>query len=355
MFQLTMFPAEDGDCLLLSWGEAPPYRHIVIDGGRKSAYNFLKPQLEKIRDAGEEVEVLVLTHIDADHIEGLLKLANDETLPVQPKEVWFNGFDQLARLPTMGPGQGDEYTAKLRTLKWPWNPITDGEAITIEALPDPFEIAGLRLQILSPNEEKLAALAARWAQWRSEQAAKEERARLKTEAGDVEVMGRKPMPSPLVIGKLIQPTPTDGEPPNGSSIAFIAEWNGRRMLLTGDAHPELLQAQIERIKGPEVERLPIDLFKVSHHGSIGNTTKGLVEAIDCRCFAISTSGSRHGHPDPEAIARLLHFSPRGAKTLVFTHRTPRTAPWDNRSLQDKYGYKCRYAAAKTPISIDLDG
>ena len=71
-FRLKMLPAADGDCLLLSWGAGGPLHHLVVDGGRQGAYAHLKQELEAIARAGEKLALYVLTHVDADHIEGAL-------------------------------------------------------------------------------------------------------------------------------------------------------------------------------------------------------------------------------------------------------------------------------------------
>jgi hypothetical protein len=165
-------------------------------------------------------------------------------------------------------------------------------------------------------------------------------------------MGRKPMPAVLHVDALIAPTLTDPEPPNGSSIAFIAEWDGRRILLAGDAHPGLLAESLGKLV-PAGGPVPIDLFKVSHHGSHGNTTRELVEVLDCRRFLISTDGKRHGHPDPEAIARLLRFAPDGEKTLYFNYATGRTTPWDDANLKAQHGYQAVFAGADGILEIDI--
>ncbi|MCW2363171.1 MULTISPECIES: ComEC/Rec2 family competence protein [Sphingobium] len=351
MLRLTVFPADDGDCLLLSYGEAAPFRHIIIDGGRASSYPHLRARLTEIRDAGEEIELLVLTHVDADHIEGVLKIAKDPDLPLAPKHVWFNGFDQLGRIQAFSPGEGDEYSELLGKLGWPLNEAFNGNAASIEAKPQPFEMAGLTITLLSPDAEKLAKMRKAWTAWRTADAAKAAAKALRAASG-VQRMGRKAMPTVLDIETLSAPTPTDPEPPNGSSIAFLAEWNGKSVLLAGDAHPDLLAKSLCALLAPG-KRLTVDLFKVSHHGSHGNTSREVVEALDCRRFLISTNGKRHGHPDPEAIARLLRFAPDGMKTLYFNYRTPRTDPWDDAPLSAKYGYATEFAGPDGILLIDI--
>ena len=52
-------------------------------------------------------------------------------------------------------------------------------------------------------------------------------------------------------------------------------------------------------------KLKVDIVKVSHHGSKDNTSNELLELIECNKFLISTDGKQHGHPDKEALARII--------------------------------------------------
>jgi phosphoribosyl 1,2-cyclic phosphodiesterase len=73
VLEIEMLPAREGDCLLLSWGAgASPYR-ILIDGGRAQTYSSLKRRLSNLPSTKREFELLVITHIDRDHIEGALR------------------------------------------------------------------------------------------------------------------------------------------------------------------------------------------------------------------------------------------------------------------------------------------
>lgn len=354
VFRLTAFPANDGDCLLLSYGTEAKLHHILIDGGRRGAYKFLRPAMEQIAARGEAIDLHVLTHIDADHIEGMLALAEDEQLPVAPKHVWYNGFDQMKRLPTnlapFGEQQGDDYSAALARLGWPVNERFDGKAISVEGAPDAFDYEGLKITLVSPDNAHLQAMRARWRQWRTEKAAKKATERL---AGGLEAMGRRPMPDPLDVAALsATPEKVDPEAPNGSSIAFVAEFAGKCILLAGDAHPDLLAQTIGALAVAEGGRYHIDLFKLSHHGSKNNISRALIETLDCDRFLISTNGKIHGHPDPEAIARILAFGPTRPKTLYFNYVTERTTPWDDQALKAKHGYDCVFSDG-APLTLDI--
>ena len=76
--KLRVFHASDGDCLLLSSSDAKP-RRILIDGGRKSSFeDHTRAVLGQLREAGGKLHVVCVSHIDDDHISGVLKLVEDE-------------------------------------------------------------------------------------------------------------------------------------------------------------------------------------------------------------------------------------------------------------------------------------
>jgi beta-lactamase superfamily II metal-dependent hydrolase len=358
MFRLTAFPASDGDCLLLSWGDREPFRHLLIDGGRKATYRMLKPALQEIAARGGALELLVLSHIDADHIEGLLALIKDPDRPIAVREVWYNGFDQMNDIEALGPRQGDQFSAALKAARWPWNTSFGGSAVSLkDADPRILDLAGLKLTLVSPDAAKLRNMREAWLKWRTKQEAEataESRRRAELAPG-VEALGPTPMPPVIDVDDLAAAaSKADDEEPNGSSIAFVAEHEGKRVLLTGDAHFDLLERIVAPLAAAEGGRYRIDLFKVSHHGSRGNTSRRLLELVECPSFLISTNGSHHGHPDPQAIAQIVKFSPAAQKTIYFNYASPWTTPWGDEALQRDHHYTACYPQGQSGlISIDL--
>ena len=71
MFELRTFPARDGDCLMLTWGTHGAPRRLLIDGGREGTWTSLKDAIQALPAAERVFELLVVTHIDADHIAGV--------------------------------------------------------------------------------------------------------------------------------------------------------------------------------------------------------------------------------------------------------------------------------------------
>ncbi len=86
-------------------------------------------------------------------------------------------------------------------------------------------------------------------------------------------------------------------------------------------------------------------MKLSHHGSKGNLSDAFLRLIDCRRFLVSTDGSQFGHPDDEAIARVLALAPKPVH-LVFNHRCDRTRGWEDQGLQHTLGYEAHYPATE---------
>ena len=70
--KLTVFFAGDGDCLLLTSAEG---RRVLIDGGRAGTFaSETAPVLQQLAGDGEALDLVVVSHIDADHITGIIVL-----------------------------------------------------------------------------------------------------------------------------------------------------------------------------------------------------------------------------------------------------------------------------------------
>lgn len=352
-FRLTMLPASDGDCLIITWGDADKCSHAVIDGGRAATYPHLHRHLLKMADAGETLELYVLTHIDADHIAGALSYLKARTRPIEPKQVWFNGYRQVRSGDRRSMRQGDEYLVALEKLRWPLNTGFERGVVSIETAPAELEVAGMKITLLSPDATRLKVLGERWVEWRREQEESEQgEGREDTRGGGKRE--RSPVPVPLVIEDLIAAGETDHGLPNGSSIAFVAEWGGARMLLAGDAHPDMIATSLAPMAKLEGGRYHLDLLKASHHGSAKNTTREIIELLDCRRMAVSTNGNLHDHPDPQSIARFLHFGVAGHKHLHFNYASDLTLPWDVETVKARYDYETHLPPETNgELAIDL--
>jgi hypothetical protein len=351
MFAVEMLQANEGDCLLLHYGDPAKPKHSVIDAGRKATWPALKARLDAIVARGEELELLVVTHIDRDHIEGALELVTD---PVARRfrDIWFNGFHHLKYTPLEGFGgvQGEKLTEALIRLKLPWNKHRQWSTGPVALVtPDsPVTVTldgGLRLTLLSPNRAQLLALRDEWKEACLDAgivAGAAERARR-------EVAGLERFGAVNVDALADAVFKEDGAKPNGSSIAMLAEYGGKRVLLGADAHPTQLIAALEALGGPQ----PLDAFKLPHHGSRANLSRALLEKVKCTTYLVSTSGSYFQHPDREAIARVVKYG--GARPqLVFNYESEQNGIWNSAPLRDQWGYSAQYpAAGADSVSVEL--
>ena len=75
MFRIELLPAGIGDAIWIEYGDPANPKRIVIDGGPAPSYQKgLLARLERLKktDPKAIIDLFVITHIDADHIDGCL-------------------------------------------------------------------------------------------------------------------------------------------------------------------------------------------------------------------------------------------------------------------------------------------
>ena len=356
MFTVEMLDAYEGDALWIEYGANGTRHRMLIDAGRKRTYREIARRIKKLE---EPLELFVITHIDDDHIFGAVPLLADSRVGAGHfKDVWYNGFTHLnpdsGKRPApdrLGPLNGEFFAGLLLEGGFPWNEQFDsGHTAVVEddgPLPVKSLAGGMRLTLLSPGWTQLTKLKDFWERELNGIAPGDAKGALKRFRDTRKVQ-------PDVLGGLLDiqgildadVEEADTKPPNGSSIAVLAEYDDRRVLFSGDAHPAVLEASLRRFLAErnEGERLRLDAFKLSHHGSKNNTTAALLDLIDCDSFLISTSGARHHHPDKAALARVIRRNKDAARPtkLYFNHRSDETKPWDDPDAQDEWNYRAIY-------------
>lgn len=353
-FGVTLMPAGQGDSILLEYGDPEVPHRVLIDGGPARCYDLMSARLAAIPPELRRIDLLVLTHVDADHIEGVVRLVNDAQLAVDVGEVWFNGYQQLPPDEYLGAAQGEILSALLDARHIPLNTPFDGGAVARRRgapLPEVDLPGGLTLTVLGPDEVTLRSLRKVWEKEcrRAGIAPGSTRDALDLLAGQrrlspLDAYLAVPDAETLAAG----PEPAaDSSVTNASSIVLLAEYGGRSILLAGDATPTVLTEGLERLLAERSRRvLDVDAVKLPHHGSRGNVTRGVLELIRSPTYLVSTDGSYFRHPDPEAIARVV-LGGGGVRRLVFNYRTETTDRWSDRALVNRYGYDAMYPADET--------
>ena len=350
--KIQLLPAENGDCILV---EHAPGHYFVIDGGYvDTARKYLMPRLEAISGAGGTVDVMVVTHIDEDHISGIIEyMEKGARVPVG--EIWYNGYRHIqstadplpvseekepnfkhkeiakeANPPMISPcgiKQGCTLSTWIARRKIPWNVPAEGKAMMA---PMSFQVGETKVHLLSPNEKDLEKLEKFWRkdlvdkkfvdkahsqeywddayEWLIAKEEADKKGGFKQHAEDVLPMNR------LAIKKtkdrieeaLEQKYERDGSVANRSSISFVLETpDGTRALLLGDAHAETIIDSLKALYGEDAAPYHFDVVKLAHHGSFNNTSPALLDLIRSDKWLVSTNSATFHHPEMATLANIV--------------------------------------------------
>ena len=346
--QVRMLPAGHGDALVVEWEGGGETCRVVVDTGPMRAYAGLVSDLRGADDA--HTDVLVLTHVDGDHLEGAVSLLNDRALGFTPGDVWFNGARHLTDF--LAPAQGEVVGALIRGRQLPWNAAFGEGAVVArpdQPLPTTPLPGGVVATVLAPGPVQLTRLAEVWeAACRKagiafdspEEALEYLHSRGRGIPEDSFLGGEDPLGVDRLLG---EDQGDDSSAANASSIVLLLERGpapeDERVLLAGDATLGALAPAVRRLLAERgVDRLPLSTFKLPHHGSTNNLSAELVSMLPARRYLVSSDGGYYGHPDDAAIARVLSRGPRGLE-LVFNYDSARNRRWESPELVERFGHR----------------
>jgi hypothetical protein len=345
MLSIEMLPAAYGDCLWIEYGDERRPHRVLIDAGVVATYDVLRARILALPADQRRFDLLIVSHIDSDHIDGVLPLLRDAALGLEFDDIWFNGWEQVSD--TLGPVQGEYLSALLHDPGRRWNQAFGGGPVIVPdagLLPTTTLPGGMKLTLLSPTRKQLERLAPVWERvviaagltpgdTEAALAALAEDRRYEPDA-----LGGRPDVERLAETEFR----SDAAPANGSSIAVLAEYDEKTLLLAADAYATVMEASLRRVLAARgQERLVVHAVKLSHHGSVGNTSRALIDLLECRRFLVSTNGAKFGHPNPEAIARCV-VDKRAGTEIHFNYASDETRPWGDRTLEQRWRYRAVY-------------
>jgi len=333
MFTLEMLPAGRGDCLWIEYGNAAAPQRILIDGGVPGTAARLHERIEEMPENERHFELLVVTHIDLDHIGGILSLITNPPAGLSFGDIWFNAWKHLPDNDDglLGAKQGELLSHYIEKHEYPWNKAFGGQAVALQA---PRELwtgtldGGMKLTLLSPTLDRLAALKPVWEKEIEAAGLTPGEAGRSLAEEDEGLLGGGV--GTLNIDELAKSFfERDKSPANGSSIAVLAEYGGKRCLLTGDAFPADLAISLGEVAARENEVfVAVDAIKLSHHGGRKNTSIDLLKKLACSRYLFSTDGSYYEHPHAETVARVVvHGKQIGKPHLFFNYFSDHNAAW----------------------------
>ena len=346
--RIDILPARAGDCMIIDFVKED-YR-ILIDGGYRDTYNkYLKKKLVELSEQGKKINLLVITHIDSDHIGGILALLQENGSALSPAiieidEVWYNAFfhmytevdpsgvipytlksvlkasvaetTQISGEKDISVSQGNTVARLLREGGYNWNTLWNGNAVSVSCGEYKQLTKNIGCRLLNPGETELEDLAKMWV--------KKLKGTLKNVVLNQDILiseafesffsyneqFRSDVEKKNISFTFEQSEETvdwnlwkdewsdyiDESKTNRSSIAFILEYEGKRLLFPGDCPIQLFS-----------DKLPtkVDVVKLPHHGSEKNINKEFIRETEVEYFILSTDGKRQEHPGKVVIANIL--------------------------------------------------
>jgi hypothetical protein len=351
--RLEALPAQHGDSLLLHYGPENDPQIIIIDGGPKGVYaSSLRPRLVELKeerspDDPMPVRLVMVSHIDEDHILGILNLCDelsDESGQrlIAVQELWHNAFtdivgdeDDLYLQSASGPAkvsstgdvlvnfdvhpltraiiasvpQGKRLRETAQKLGWILN---DERPLMMSGTGNDTIDAGgdLKFTILGPSRERLIALQKDWMK-------KVKAAQKKAEEAGAQTVAYE-----------------DTSPPNLASLIVLATAGKRRILLTGDGRGDYILEGIENAGLMEDGKFPVDVLKVPHHGSIRDLDTDFFERIPANDYIISANG-RFSNPDIPTLEMIVAVRGNASYNIHLTYPVDQfNQAYDRQRLQE---------------------
>lgn len=359
--KLKIFQSQDGDCLLL---ESKDGRRILCDGGQSTSMReHVRGDLAKLRNARKRIDIAYVSHVDNDHITGVLALLQDElewrihehrvkngrknkppAFPRPPEigTVWHNAFrDQVkdvdvdeiesllaAAVPTLnGTGVknleeaatqfGDLATAVKEAIKVSHLISPKLLNIPVNKLPGKtgapkllmlrkdqkaFSLGTLKITIVGPGSKELGDLNKGWNNWLRDNSniVKEIRAQMKKRIDEFS--------AGTLNGQVFDLHDWNGIPPfknvtipNIASLMLMIEEDGKRLLLTGDGQQNFIIDGLEKTGFlGDKGGLHLDVLKVQHHGSENNVDPAFCRRVSANHYVFCGNG-KSGNPEIDVI------------------------------------------------------
>lgn len=298
---IQMLKADIGDAFIIEVKEGKESFTMVVDGGPRRSMRTVVPAIEAL----ENIDMMVLTHYDSDHIVGIQEyLTINKEKAKAINKYWINcphihvrmdnksSASEMATLKTFF----EQLEAEGAVVDWR-DEVLQGMTYT-----SPNGLAKLEVITPTPDSRKL-----------NEEAYCKDMEKKKISAA------RVLNDFDITLQKLADmKTPSSRQVVNNASISFIMETPDCRILMledvmSGDVYKYLTELR-EGEKYSKEHKLKVDYVKVPHHGSRYNLTSELLDIIDCDNYLISTCGgeevaegkdTKYNHPDRMTIAKIL--------------------------------------------------
>ena len=378
------YKADDGDCIFLCLQEGDESYVIMVDCG--SYEEPIKDYVEKVLN--KKIDILIVTHIDKDHIEGIEEMMT-QTPDLKIGKIFFNCYQRTPdhKIITLAPAQQkrlDSIKSEVSCVihdaiehEVSANQAIRGLSMTILTEPNlkekwerPYLALDARneipldgwgtVKILAPTMKEIKALDE---EYRSilfnELFVEEDNAEFdeseslyemiiryanihSTEISEDEEVAGSDLENRLETAAEQPVKENQITPSNKASLAFVWEKGEKKVLVLGDAKPGIVINGLIKHYPHGPWPMMFEAVKVSHHGSHYNTTESLQRMIDSEHYFV-TGGEEGTRPSEAALGRILLPTPKGSvkkRTLHVNYKTSLTEELEaDKKLQEKYHFE----------------
>jgi len=302
-----------GDCILISTDEGT---NILIDGGLVPTAEIIKDKVKDLKKKNE-LDLVILTHIDNDHICGLIALLREKN-KIKINKLWFNSANLKISKETSekAGGQAIHFEKLIDNKK-----IDYSNNIYLENdKSKSYFINEIELKLLSPKVEDVEELNKKWknideTDCRGKKM--EKNSQLCTDTREIEEVEQ--IFSNELNNDLIQKDTLE----NQSSIAFILKYKDKEFLFLADANIGVINSSLNTIGYSKDNPLKVEFVKLSHHGSKNNINHKFLDLVETEKYITLTNCKKFQHPDKETLSLIImkHFRKKKNLTLFFNYKS----------------------------------
>ena len=314
-YEIDLLPVGDGsksgDAILLRFGDLyegkSAQKVVVIDGGYKCTAKSVKDHLIKyyncINAQGKiQIDLMILTHPDVDHVGGLVELANDPDIQIirimmhRPWEELSVSWFKDGRITNKSIRQrlidafGKAYELDLATKK----------SYTCSSMPNSYKFGGAILHILAPSPSLYKT--------QISLCDKTPDSVVESRMSETKMFGKILNEEPYNIGHSIKWYYNEQTTAiNETSLVIMFEYLDVKILFTGDAGIECLQEAIDYAEANGIDLSKLDIIKMPHHGSRKNITPDIMCKLGhdgTECYFSCVSGDEGHHPSKRLVNLL---------------------------------------------------
>ena len=268
--EIKIEKAFSGDCIWLRYGRTEK-ANIIIDSGPGIFERGFKQIIDEIKKNNEEVNLLILTHVDNDHILGFKNyIANNDCEII--RKIWLNGegisvygANQLLSPKNVG-NLVDMINKKGIDLV---SQICEGYGDVIN---------GGKLKVITPKKEEVLEVAKLIDKFK--------------------LNSSNSFTKNLETIYLEDKYEEENTPTNKASISFVFQYENKKLAFLGDS----VATDVIEGLNKYFSECKIDLVKIAHHGSKYNTSCELIKKLGATKFIISKKSKVH----KETISRIVN-------------------------------------------------